>query len=382
MPPERTFTATRIKELLKLEYGQGLTATARARGPFPVIGSAGIVGTNAKPAVAGPGIVIGRKGNAGNVIWSDSDFWPIDTTYYVVPRGDVDLRWLYWALKYGRLAQLNAATGVPSLVREHAYEHSVAVPDPAEQHRIAETLDKADQPEQAAREALRKLELLKAGVIAELLSFGLDKTIDDIATHVGSGLTPRGGSAVYQGTGVTFIRSQNVYPEGLRLEDVAYINEDTHRRMSRSEIFPHDVLLNITGASIGRCCAFPEGLGPANVNQHVCAIRLREVRREDAGFLAEVLASHVGQRQIERVNAGGSREGLNYQQVRALRIPWPAPNERARIGAVASSLNSRIELQRHEAEKFARLRDGVAQDLIPAVQMAPSSMNGAARGAA
>jgi type I restriction enzyme S subunit len=112
------------------------------------------------------------------------------------------------------------------------------------------------------------------------------RTIGDIACHVGSGITPTGGSSVYSKTGITFIRSQNVTFKGLQLNDVAFIEPKIHQQMARSEIFPHDVLLNITGASIGRCCFVPDGFGIANVNQHVCAIRLPQPSHEDAVFLS------------------------------------------------------------------------------------------------
>src|SRR5689334_2488318 len=94
-------------------------------------------------------------------------------------------------------------------------------------------------------------------------------TIGALACYVGSGITPTGGSSVYKRQGITFIRSQNVTFQGLRLDDVAYIDSRTHQRMQRSEVSVNDVLINITGASIGRCCRVPDGLGPANVNQHV-----------------------------------------------------------------------------------------------------------------
>ena len=78
------------------------------------------------------------------------------------------------------------------------------------------------------------------------------KTVGEIAVRVGSGITPTGGSDVYCENGVTFIRSQNVTNAGLLLEDTAFIDEKTHERIKASEVLPFDVLLNITGASIGR----------------------------------------------------------------------------------------------------------------------------------
>jgi type I restriction enzyme, S subunit len=190
------------------------------------------------------------------------------------------------------------------------------------------------------------------------------KTIGDIACHVGSGATPTGGSSIYSKTGITFIRSQNVTFKGLLLDDVAFIELSIHRQMARSEIFPHDVLLNITGASIGRCCFVPYSFGIANVNQHVCAIRLPMPSHEDAVFLAGVLASHIGQSQIDRLNAGGNREGLNYQQVRSFSVPWPMPEERKRIAAVLEAVDEAIAKTEAVIGKLRQVRAGLLHDLL------------------
>lgn len=220
----------------------------------------------------------------------------------------------------------------------------------AEQTKIAEVLSTVDRAIAQTEALIAKQQRIKTGLMQDLLTRGIDehgqlrseathafkdsplgripvewevKEIDQLVSRVGSGVTPTGGEAVYAAEGVLFLRSQNVHFDGLRLDDVAYIPMRIHRSMPRSEVFENDVLLNITGASIGRCCRMSRIEGSANVNQHVCAIRLREVDEAHAGFLAAVLQSHIGQHQIKRMNAGGNREGLNYQQVRSFRIPWP-----------------------------------------------------------
>jgi len=116
---------------------------------------------------------------------------------------------------------------------------------------------------------------------------------------VGSGATPRGGAESYLPTGIPLIRSQNVRENWLELSDVAFISQQTHERMRGSWVFPDDVLLNITGASIGRSCVVPETVGEANVNQHVCIIRtIVDICSE---FLQLFLASERGQK--ERLNS-------------------------------------------------------------------------------
>ncbi len=190
------------------------------------------------------------------------------------------------------------------------------------------------------------------------------KTIDDLSVRVGSGVTPRGGSEVYTHEGVLFVRSQNVHFNGLDLSDVAYIDQKTHDSMQASEIFPQDVLFNITGASIGRCCTVPDGIGLANVNQHVCSIRLSKPCAHDAMFLSTVLSSFIGQNQVLRFNAGGNREGLNYQQLRSFQIPWPPGAQRKVIAEILSTVDRAIEQTEAAIAKQQRIKTGLMQDLL------------------
>jgi type I restriction enzyme S subunit len=214
------------------------------------------------------------------------------------------------------------------------------------------------------REILVKSEEFKDSALGKIPIDWDVVSIDEIAIYVGSGITPRGGSNVYQKEGILFIRSQNVTFNGLRLDDVAYIDNRTHESMKRSEVFAHDVLLNITGASIGRCCPVPPGLDAANVNQHVCAIRLPNPNREDAIFLSSVLASYIGQSQIDRLNAGGNREGLNYEQLRAFVIPFPPPNERASIAKILETVDETIAHTSSLIAKLKQIKAGLLHDLL------------------
>lgn len=147
------------------------------------------------------------------------------------------------------------------------------------------------------------------------------KKVKHISTLVGSGKTPRGGGEVYSKKGITFIRSMNVHFEGLKLDDVVYIDESIDQDMKTTRVFPKDVLLNITGASIGRTCMVPREFSKGNVNQHVCIIRpsINIV----PFMLSKIMASQIIQNQIYMSQTGSSREGLNFNQIKNLLFPLP-----------------------------------------------------------
>jgi type I restriction enzyme S subunit len=150
-----------------------------------------------------------------------------------------------------------------------------------------------------------------------------------LATKIGSGKTPAGGAETYQDSGVIFLRSQNIHFDGLRLDDVAYIDPGVHREMFGTRVVPGDVLLNITGASLGRVTHFPDGLGEANVNQHVCIIRPNGSL--DSRYLSYALSARTSQGQIISMQVGGNRDGLNFEQVGNLEIPVPGIETQRRI---------------------------------------------------
>ncbi len=119
--PEQ-WKVTTLSSLCKLEYGKALKAANRVAGHIPVIGSNGRIGWHNKRIAAGPGIVVGRKGNPGVVTWVQQDFFPIDTTFYVVPtRSYPGLAYLSFALEFLRLGRLGSDSAVPGLNRKMAY---------------------------------------------------------------------------------------------------------------------------------------------------------------------------------------------------------------------------------------------------------------------
>ena len=119
-----------LGDVVELAYGKALRAPDRKGGAVPVYGSNGQVGWHDQHLVTGPGIVVGRKGNPGIVTWAHSDFFPIDTAFYVIPRdSQVDLPFLFYALDTQDLPSVSADSAVPGLNRNLAYMNKVLIPD-------------------------------------------------------------------------------------------------------------------------------------------------------------------------------------------------------------------------------------------------------------
>lgn len=195
------------------------------------------------------------------------------------------------------------------------------------------------------------------------------KRVKSLARKIGSGKTPDGGGESYVSQGVTFLRSQNVYFDGLRLDDVVYVDSETDRSMSGTRVQAGDSLLNITGASLGRVTLALPSLGPANVNQHVCIVRPDS--NIDPRFLVWSLQSHMAQQQILALQVGGNRDGLNFEQIGNLSIPVPSSREQRHIADFLDSetvridhlINMQIKVLDRLRERGVAVRDHLVDDL-------------------
>lgn len=164
---------TTIGEVLKLDYGKSLPGNKREPGPYPVYGSNGVVGCHNKAAVAGPGIIVGRKGSCGEVHYCASDFWPIDTTYYVVPQGANNLRFIACLLSFLGLKQMNSHSTIPGLNRDRVYKLPTFLPPLPEQKKIAAVLLKIQRAIETQDKIIQSLRDLKKSTMQQLFTHGL-----------------------------------------------------------------------------------------------------------------------------------------------------------------------------------------------------------------
>jgi type I restriction enzyme S subunit len=185
--------------------------------------------------------------------------------------------------------------------------------------------------------------------------------LGDYTSKIGSGQTPSGGHSSYQQSGIPLIRSQNVLMGDFSISGLAYISVAQDQRMSGSRVLEGDVLLNITGASIGRVCVVPKDMCPGNVNQHVCVIRCNESLVPN--YLSYVLASPNFQAFIWDSQSGGTRQALTKQMIGNFEIPWVSVIDQHRL---TSSLAAKLAIA-EEARQAAQAQLNDTKLLIPAI---------------
>jgi type I restriction enzyme S subunit len=160
--------------------------------------------------------------------------------------------------------------------------------------------------------------------------------LGELTSKIGSGATPLGGEAAYQADGISLIRSLNVHDGEFRRKDLAFLSQEQADGLANVVVQSNDVLLNITGASVARCCIAPDDVLPARVNQHVAIIRPHPDRISPR-FLQYLLVSSAYKDRLLSTGegAGATRQALTKAQIQSFLVEFPESlQEQARIVAI------------------------------------------------
>ena len=272
----------------------------------------------------------------------------------------------------------NATTVGASVCRRNVewdtlYGQSLYLPSLPEQEKIAQLLILLSNRIEKQQQLVNTLKKYKRGLLRAYFVADDWKNYElwskcklgSCCSKIGSGKTPRGGSSVYVNHGVLFLRSQNVLWGTLDISDVSFIDEATNNAMKSSEVHYGDVLLNITGASIGRSCIYTLN-NCANVNQHVCIIRLSQESKEKLlpEFLLQQILSDRIQQQVMDCQNGGSREGLNFQQIADFNIVIPEIEEQRKICKMLNAFDKKVCNEENTLNTLFSLRTSLMQQLF------------------
>ncbi len=197
-----------------------------------------------------------------------------------------------------------------------------------------------------------------------------EATISDVTSKVGSGATPRGGSSVYTNNGIPLVRSQNVMDNSFSNAGLAFLSDQSASSLKNVELRANDVLLNITGDSILRCCLLPDVMIGGRVNQHVAIIRasdaviplyLQKWLVQD--WFKDFMLSH---------SAGATRKAITKGQILSFPIALPPLPEQRRIAGVLGALDDKIESNRHSVSHAETLLDAIAEreaETLPEIEL-------------
>jgi type I restriction enzyme S subunit len=250
------------------------------------------------------------------------------------PKDNLDTKYLYYFLlkSVDLLNDLGSGTTFKELSKGALEKVNVPLPPIPEQKRIVAILDQAfadikqarAKTEQNLKNARELFESYLQQVFSQRGEGWETSKLKQVTSKIGSGATPRGGQAAYKEEGISLIRSMNVHDRFFKSKKIAFIDDQQAEKLSNVVVEKDDVLLNITGASVARCCLAPKEFLPARVNQHVSIIRVDRSIITPA-FLNFVLTSKYYKDQLLGIGESGStRQAITKTQIEEFEVDYPA----------------------------------------------------------
>lgn len=378
-----------LRELADVHYGKSPSDVLHEDGQFPVVGTGGVYGRACRPLFHGPAVVVPRKGSLGNPQYMTEPFWPVDTTYAVLPKRGVDASWLYYSLARFDLTRLNEATGVPSISRDWLYKVNLADQDYPNQQRIAEILSTVDEAIEQTEVLIAKTQQIKAGLMHDLFTRGVtpdghlrpprekaphlykesplgwipkewgSPLLDDVAVR-GSGHTPSQSHPEYWNGGIKWLSLADSW----RLSQV-YVDE-TDKNVSAAGLANSSatllpvgtVIISRDGSRLGKSGILGTDMA---VSQHfiawTCSSGLSNI------FLYWSLQHR--KREFENVATGSTIPTIGLQFFKRYRIACPAEiNEQKGIGQVLLSADQETVTLEGQRQKLVLFKAGLMHDLL------------------
>lgn len=387
-----------LRELADVHYGKSPAEVLSEDGPFPIVGTGGIYGRAKAALFPGPAVVVARKGSLGNPQFMKDPFWPVDTTYAVIPKSGIEAKWLYYNLDKYDLTKLNEATGVPSISRDWLCRISFDDPGSTQQRRIAEILSTLDDAIEQTEALIAKTQQVKAGLMHDLFTRGVTpdcrlrptreqapdlymesplgwipkewetKTIAAIAESLVDG--PFGSNLKSEHyvdePGVRVVRLQNIQEGCYDDCDPAFVSRRHADYLSRNEVNSGDVLIAALGDEnypVGRACCYPASLPPA-INKADCfRLRCSPVLARNE-FLMHFLNTAQCRSQIRRFEQGVTRRRTNLGNLRRVIVTLPDIREQDRIVQMLFAVSQQVEAVALQVEKLHQQKYGLMHDLL------------------
>lgn len=300
-------------------------------GDYPIYGASGYIGNvdfyhQEKPYVA----VVKDGAGIGRTTLHPAKSSVIGTMQYLLPKDNVLPEYLYYVVSYMHLEKYFTGATIPHIYFKDYKNEEFNLDSLDKQKEIVDALGKCEVVIESRKQELQLLDDLIKARFVDLFGDPVQNTkgwdtdtCKNLTSKIGSGATPKGGRESYGTEGISLIRSMNVYNNRFEYKALAYITDEQADKLSNVTIEENDVLLNITGASVARCCVVPKELIPARVNQHVAIIRCND--RLLPEFLCNMFAEDSYQRLLWSIatSGGATREAITKQQIEDLVLIVP-----------------------------------------------------------
>ncbi len=386
-----------LVKLATIYYGKSPNEVVAEDGPFPIIGTGGKYGQANKAMFNVPSVVVPRKGSLGNPQLLLEPFWPVDTTYAVVPEKGVDVRWLYYSLLNFDLTKLNEATGVPSISRDWLNKIRFFNPDKEQKRKIGMILQGVDQAIEKTEALIEKYQQIKAGLMHDLFTRGIGADgklrppreqapelyqqtpigwipkewhplkLKDILKDSGGYLqTGPFGSQLhaheYTYEGVPVVMPQDINDGKVDAISIARITEHRAQSLLKHRLKVDDIIIARRG-ELSRAAAI-EDLERDWVCGTGCFLLRLGGSNLDARFFSHMYRYAMVQRQVAGLAVGSTMPSLNNEIMGKLIFPYMSKEEQSAIAGKVELTEARITTLQSELIKLNKQKSGLMHDLL------------------
>ena len=370
------WTEYKLKDLCVINYGKGLGKSNIVNGNIPVYSSGGIIGFHNTYNVNSEGVIIGRKGNAGSVFYSDKPFFCIDTAFYIEPNNQYDLKYLFYKLVSMNLKNHKTGTAVPGLIRNDIYKLSISIPPLDEQKRIASALSKIDAYLENTIKLIEEKERFKRGIAKKLLTCKEGENIPEARfkgfnddwrkEKLSSMIKIQGGyafkSSEFKKSGIPIIRISNISntDNNMNMKEVVYYNEIENEKSFI--IKKSDLLIALSGAP-GKSSIYNLE-EKAYLNQRVGLFKIIDTKKINNSFLSQYVFSSIFQNKLKPFITRGVQPNISPKDIENLDILLPSLKEQEKIGGYLSLLDAEIDNLKKQKELIKEMKRGAMQKLL------------------
>jgi type I restriction enzyme, S subunit len=347
----------KLGDAVTLQRGKDLPVQERVSGPFPVIGSSGIVGYHSHFVAKGPGVLVGRSGSVGSLTWIERDYWPLNTSLWVSDFHGNDPRFIYYFLEFLDLGKFTGGVSVPTLNRNTVHPLDVELPNVQEQRAIAHALDAVRQARESRQEELALERERKAALMNHLFTYGtrseptkqteigtipeswcVTRLIERYETQLGKMLSQK----ARQGrNSKPYIRNANVKWGRVDIKDV-FKMDFTEAEQERFRLRRYDLLV-CEGGEIGRTAVWLDELPECFFQKAIHRLRPKSTDVL-AHFILYWMEWAFRLANVYRVQGTKTTIAhLPQDKLEQLKIPQPDTEEQKRIISILNCCDLTVE---------------------------------------
>lgn len=382
-----------LRQLSDIEYGSSpREIRAQDYTPIGIYGTGGQVGHAEKALFSGPLVVVARKGTLDNPLYVEGVCWVIDTAFAVLPKKDVNAKWLYYQLSNFDLRKLNESTGVPSISREYLYRLAFEKQSLPEQRKIARILSTVDAVIEKTEAAIAKYKAIKQGMMRDLFTRGLDEherlrpryedaphlykqtelgwvpkewevvKINQVSTLVTNGFV--GTATPYYANsdkGVLYLFGTNIRANEITFDDIRFVTREFHNKQVKSQLKAGD-MLTVQSGHIGTSAAVPNDFNEANC--HALIITRFVLSEIYPWFVSYYLNSEIGMKDMGKLFVGSTIKHINTSELAEHLILKPYIEEQKAISNKIDSIENVIKNEQANLCKMKSTKQGLMSDLL------------------